>query len=354
MTSYWGMGLVANDGAHGWAPGNAAFADPRGGDRVLRVMLASGPLTRFGITAAAGFDWVQGDDAMIEDDSARQGVAAVTVGAGHPHSAGVYGVYRRQTSPAGDRLTVGVVDVYGRTSHALPAGLSLAAEAEAALITGQTTLAATVDYPEQNVLQLGAALRVALSHKRLGGVLEILYAAGDASADDDQQNAFKPDPNFEMGLLLFRHVLAGHTGRAVATAGDPEITGVPSQGLERFPTRGSASNTVALFPRGWWRPLDGLEIYAGPLFAFTVTESADPFNTRLAGGVARNALDGAPGRYLGTELDGGVRFRALLFGTELTVGAEGGVLLPGSALAQADGSAMSPVVGGRFLLDYRF
>lgn len=45
MTSHWGLGLIANDGAHGWTPGSGALLDPRGGDRVLRALLATGPHT---------------------------------------------------------------------------------------------------------------------------------------------------------------------------------------------------------------------------------------------------------------------------------------------------------------------
>ena len=41
MTSQWGLGLLANDGTQGWKPRNAVFHDPRGGDRVLRAMLAT-------------------------------------------------------------------------------------------------------------------------------------------------------------------------------------------------------------------------------------------------------------------------------------------------------------------------
>ena len=42
----------------------------------------------------------------------------------------------------------------------------------------------------------------------------------------NEQNAFRMDPNFEVGLLLFRHVLAAQTGRAPVTAGDPTLVGV--------------------------------------------------------------------------------------------------------------------------------
>ena len=66
------------------------------------------------------------------------------------------------------------------------------------------------------------------------------------------------------------------------------------------------------------------------------------------------ALDGRSGRYLGTELDLGVRYRALLHGAELTLGAELGTLRPGSALVAADGSAMGAVSGGRAMARFRF
>ena len=44
-TSHWGMGLLANDGAHDWEPGSASFTDPRGGDRVVRGVMLIGPFT---------------------------------------------------------------------------------------------------------------------------------------------------------------------------------------------------------------------------------------------------------------------------------------------------------------------
>ena len=244
-------------------------------------------------------------------------------------------------------------DLYGRTSHRLGKRLQLTVELESALIIGETDLGSSPEFPQKDVLQLGVALRAGLSAGSLGGVLDVLFASGDSNYDDGDQNNFKPDPNFEMGLLLYRQVLAGQTGRAPFTASDPELVGRPNEDLERFPTRGSATNTVALFPRAWWRPLAGLEVHGGPLVAFTPVSNADPLNSRVAGGVPRTALDGDPGGYLGTELDVGVRYQALLGGTLLMAGLEGGVLFPGSALAAADGSTLDPIYGGRFLLAYQ-
>jgi hypothetical protein len=355
MMSHWGLGLMSNDGAHGWAPGSAAFADPRGGDRVLRVVLASGPVTRLGLFGAVGYDWVQGDDVMLEDDKARQLIGAFAIGRGLPTTIGFYAVWRTQEARDGDITEVAAMDFHARTSHALTERLRLTAEMEAALIVGKTDLASSPDFPQKDVLQLGVAVRASLEYAgRLGGVLDFLYASGDSNFDDGSQNGYKPDPNYEMGLMLYRHVLAGQTGRAAHTAADPNLSGVPNEDLDRFATRGSPTNTVAFFPRAWWRPLVGLEVYGGPLFAFTASDNADPLNTKLAGGMPRNALDGEPGRYLGTELDIGARFQTLAWGTLLMVGVEGGMLIPGSALQRQGGKEMGSVLGGRFLLGYNF
>ena len=109
---------------------------------------------------------------------------------------------------------------------------------------------------------------------------------------------------------------------------------------------------MSFFPRGWIRPVDGLEIYGGPLFAFSNVDLADARPTRLAGGDPRNAFGGDPGGYLGTELDVGIRYRALVQGSVLTVGVEGGIFQPGNAFADADGQTMQSVSGARAMLNY--
>ena len=355
MTSQWGMGLLSNDGAHTWEPGSAAFTDPRGGDRVVRVALSTGPLTRLGLFAAVGYDWIYADDVTLEDDDARQLITAFAIGRDRPHTLGVYVVWRTQEAPDGDTTDVTVVDLHGRTSFAPTPRLKLALEIESALVFGESGLGSSPEYPNKDVLQLGVALRASLGYReKVGGVIDFLYASGDENFDDDTQNAFKPDPNYEIGLLLYRHVMAGQTGRAPFNASDPNLVGTPNEDLDRFPTRASASNTIAFFPRVWWRPTVGVELYGGPLFTFTAVALADPLNIRLAGGVPRNSFNASPGRYLGTELDVGARFQALVAGTLLTLGAEGGALFPGSAFEGEDGQGMDAVLGGRVMVGYQF
>jgi hypothetical protein len=357
QTSHWGLGLIANDGDHGWQPGTARFSDPRGGDRLFRALISTGPHTDAALFAAVGGDLLDGDflsddDVLLPGDHGVQLVGAVTVGFGQPHSVGAYIVRRHQETLDGRLTDVWVVDVTGRTNVDLGSS-HLFVEAEGALITGTSELAQSVDHPEQVVLQFGGALRAGLDTGMIGWVVDMLYASGDQNVDDPEQNAFKADPNFEMGLLLYRHVLGAHTARGAATASDLTLVGVPSAGAERIPTRGGATNTVAIFPRLRLRPVDGLEAYGGPLVAFSVVPLLDPFNSRLGGGLARNALDGSPSNYLGLEIDAGLRYRAIMHGSELTAGIEGGTLFPGGAFVAADGSDMGTVLGLRGMLGYR-
>ena len=355
MTSHWGLGLVANDGAHGWQPGSGRFSDPRSGDRVLRAQLATGPHTDAGLFAAVNADlldgdWLTDDDVLLPGDRAMQVSMAAIAGRGRPNGAGIYGVARHQETPNGAATDVFAGDLYLHAGAEL-GKVKLALEAEAVVVAGTTELAPSTDFPEHDVLQLGAALRGTLDAGRVASVFDVMYASGDQNLDDGVQNAFKADPNYEMGLLLFRHVLANQSARAVFTAGDPELVGIPANDLDRIPTRGSATNTLALFPRLRIRPIAGLEFYFGPLFALAAKPPADPLNTRVAGGSARNALGGAPGRYLGTEVDAGVRYRVNIAGSEITAGIEGGSFRPGSALQHADGTLMDPVHGARMMLD---
>ncbi|HIA05074.1 MAG TPA: hypothetical protein EYN66_24790 [Myxococcales bacterium] len=222
-------------------------------------------------------------------------------------------------------------------------------ESEVAMILGETDLGASPDAEQHQVMQLAGAFRADLNGP-LGGVgFTALFASGDNNLGDDKQTGFKADSNFDMGMLLFPYVIAAQTARAPVTAANPDLVGVPAQDRERIPTRGSVTNTWAFFPKAWVRPLDGLELYAGALMALSNVDNADPFNTRLAGGDPRNAVNEDPGSYYGTEFDLGLRYSALLWGTTLQLGVEGAVLLPGSALGLTD-----MIMGGRAMAVYQF
>jgi len=352
MTSHWGLGLVANDGTRRWTPGSARFVDPRSGDRVLRGFAGIGLSRSLGMAVTLGADSVVGDDILLDGDDATQVVGALRLGVGKRHGGGVYVVRRSQNAANGSSFDVWAIDATARTSLRVGNGrLDLAGEVVS--IIGDTTLAPTMEYPVHDIRQFAAAARASYSMDTWGTVVDALFATGDANFDNDTQTAFKVDPRYEMGLLMYRQVLAGHTGRGVATASNLDLVGMPSPDIERFATRGSASNTIAVFPRAWWRPASQLEFYGGPLIALAATDVADPFNSRINGGTPRNALDGNPGRYLGTEFDLGARWqRDMNGGRRLSVGVEGGVLVPGNALRDATGKSMGTVFGARLMLNY--
>jgi hypothetical protein len=361
MTSHFGLGLVANDGAHGWEPGSARFADPRGGDRVLRGLVATGPHLGLGLVAALAVDRILDDDSLLltrelssaqpqKDDTARQVVGTVSLGNPAENWAGLFVAHRNQTAGDGRTLAATVASISGLGRRTFASGATLSGGVEGVFITGETSLPGTPTDPVQQVRQAALALRGGLDLQRFGFALDALAASGDSNLDDDQQKAFRADPNYELGLLLFRQVLAAQSARSSFTAGNPALVGVPAAGVERLPTRGSVTDTVTVFPRAFVRPLQGVEVYGGPLFAWTTVPPVDPFNTRIDGGSLRNALGGRPGKYLGTELDLGVRARFLFAVGALDVGVEGGLLLPGSALDTADGTPMPAVPGVRTML----
>jgi len=359
MMSHWGLGMLANDGAHGWTPGSAYFGDPRSGDRVLRAYVGTQPLTDYAVIFRLAADKVEDDDPLLDGDDAHQFIFSARSGVGQSKYGGVYIVYRDQD---GQRDDVGqrgfdawVVDVTGGMDIDLDQVGKLSLAGEIAVVSGDTSFGPTPELPKHDILQIGVVVRAALDRGNHGFVTDLLIASGDQNFDDDEQNAFRMDPNFEVGLLLFRHVLAAQTGRAPVTAGDLGIVGRPVADLDRVPTGGSVANTVAFFPRAWWRPLEKLEVYGGPLFAWSDVDNVDPFNTRVdGGGHARNALGGKPSAFYGAELDVGGRYRMMLRSTELTVGAEAGVLLPGGAFKDMDGDDMNEIFGGRLMVDYRF
>jgi len=355
-TSHWGLGLLANDGSKEWTPGSAYFGASRGGDVVLRGLVATGPYTSEKLTLFFGMDKVESDDVAIEGDEANQWVAGVKVGSRSPYEAGVYMVSREQTAVNGARTDVQVYDAYMGFDSTLADSLEFSVEMEGALITGDTELGPSPEFPVHEMMQMAAATRMSLNSTRWGTVLDFLYASGDVNGDDDAVNNFRVDVNYEMGMMLYRSVLAAQSARTSFYASDLDLVGIPAADLERAATRGVATNSVSIFPRVWIRPVSGLEFYGGPLFAFSEVPQGEGFNTRIAGGDVRNALNGLPGKYYGTEVDLGARWTGLFWGTEVQLGAEGGVFIPGSAFnfSGNSGTKMENVTAWRVISAIHF
>ena len=345
--SHWGMGLLANDGADGWAPGSAHFRDPRGGDRVRRGYVGLGPIPALDLLIMGGYDVVEGDDILLSDDTAEQFVGSVILQPGKPRTAGFYVAHRTQNHVGEKTTEVTIFDLYLNWTATLDSGLEFEGAFEGAVISGETGLGPNPDYPVHDVYQVGVAARAALSAQRYGGVIDFFYGSGDRNLDDRELNAFRADHNYELGMLLFRHVVGAHSARSPVRASDLELVGVPPEDLDRLPSRGAATNAWVIFPKGWFRTSYGLEVYGGPMLAFSDVEVIDPRNTRLAGGELRNGYDGQPGALLGTEFDLGLRYTTTLGGVGLTAGVEAAAFLPGSAFAGPDGETIDAVYGAR-------
>ena len=182
----------------------------------------------------------------------------------------------------------------------------------------------------------------------------MIYASGDQNFEDGVQNAFAVDPNIEMGLLIHPYILSAQSARAIHNAADPYLSGRPVEDLERFPSRDRIQNSWLLAPRLWARPYASLELYGGPLLAWGDVPLADPLNSKVGGGYPVNSLGGAGDRWLGTELDLGVRSRSVWHGVEVLFGVEGAVLFPGGAFGGGEAALDDPLYAARFLSRLRF
>jgi hypothetical protein len=265
---------------------------------------------------------------------------------------GAYYVARNQTAASGRGVRIHAVDLAGDYVRAM-ADMKLRLQGEAAIIAGSTTLAPSPEFVTHDVLQFGAVGRATAQWAgSLQAEFDALYLSGDASLDDGKITAFRADPNLQFGLVLFQRIVAAQSGRARIAAADPDLVGVPNVDLDRIATGGSATSTIAVFPKLGWKVWDSLSLYGGALLAWSPLPLADPRATKTdGGGHARNYLGRAPdGSYLGTEFDLGVRYRVRpeSLDYELLVGAEYAALLPGGVLAGLD----EPVTAARLVLAF--
>ena len=356
-TSDWGLGFVANNGDHHWSSKSAQFTHSKGGDITNRILFATGPHTDQNILVSLFLDNPQDDDVLLSGDEAFQAGGAIMFGSKlnslglSGYKTGLYGIHRWINHPGNKTTQATVLDIFGGLLFSMGEKLHLSVEFEGVLIFGETDLAPSTDFPVHDLLNGGGVFRVSLDADFVGCVFDFVYASGDANNYDQSQNAFKSDPNFNMGFLLFDQVLASQTGVTPTTASDPDLVGIPSDDLDRIPTRGSITNTLSAYPRLWFKPLKMLEIYGGVLFALADRPYHDAANSRLEGDL-RNSLNGPTGNYYGTEIDLGIRFWIPIYGVTLELGVEGGVFLPGNAFDTPTGS-MESVYGLRGTLNIR-
>jgi hypothetical protein len=310
MSFTWGLGIVANDGNNMDRFGDMKFGDDGDGSIQERILFATKPLAPTGgpgkdVVVAIGADLVFRDPNadLVQGDLAGQGILVVRW---QPEDrpgnwVGAYAAYRKQKSAddgdayeGDDRLDVGVIDLAGQGFLQTSAPVTVLGAYEVATIVGRTTFARG-DRQEHRVLQAGAAVRgyVGDPERWLVG-FDGGFASGDANPDDGQINDFEAAPGYTAGLLLFQYYRGWQSARAQLLAEDPELVGVPPNGTQYLPTRGSVTNAVFVQPKARWAFRERFEVWGGPLLAVAPAPVVDPYAARLDGGDVVNSLGGRP------------------------------------------------------------
>jgi len=354
VTSHWGLGMVANDGAHDPFFGRNDF-----GDRVVRLRGTFKPFyarkevhparDRFMLTG--GVDWVIDDDAatFTEHQLAFQGLISALYADASGKRLGLYAVYRHQRELDDERRTnVVVIDGYGDLPLVLgESGWNARLALEAAVILGTTDR--SLSYAERHTLgvaQLGITGIASLKApgERLKFHLRGGYASGDGNSDDEVAQDFTFDRDFDVGMVLFDQLHGGIAAANHVLLSDPDHGGRPPDGVDGLVTEGAFRRGVFVQPILQASPCSWFDASVGVLLGVASTPVRHSFYSFRAGGTPRNHHDEEPqGSALGAELDWSFRFGGPLpFGGDMAPRVEaqiqGGHLFLGNALAAADGS----------------
>lgn len=346
QTSQWGLGILANGGEDD--PGEL-FSHRTRGDLVQRALFATKPLKFFSkapvadrVILAAGADLVYRDENayLLDEDVAFQYLGSVLY-KDKRFEGGAYVVYRDQEDAGGATLDVLAVDVAGKVKLSLTSRLSLTGGAEVAWLTGSTTRNRPWEAPAgPDINALGAALElfVHLDKPALGAGFKAGLSSGDGDNDDGTIYRFRFDPDYNVGLILFDHYLAGMSAAAVDRIHSPEQAAVAPEGIEGLATNGSIENAVYLAPSIVYGSDEGFGAGLLALLAWSHVAHASPRETFEAGGGA-GYMGGPTSSFqrMGVEFDLAVRYRLKLGRLVLEAKGEGGILLPGPALTTAAG-----------------
>jgi hypothetical protein len=235
-------------------------------------------------------------------------------------------------------------------------GLTLLGAFEVGMIAGRTRFFATEEGDDTIVLQGGAAVRGYLGDPKTWLVgFDGGYASGDSDPDDRLFTSFRGRTGYTAGLLMFPYVFGWQSARSQRLAEDDGIMAVPPQGSQLIDTDGAVTNAIHIQPKARYSLLEKFEVWGGPLVAFAPNELYDPYASSVGGGTNRNAL-GGPGsnRYLGTEVDLGIRARHEVEGLWFQAGVQGGALFPGGALSDENGEHDTAIWGVWLRTEVRF
>jgi hypothetical protein len=362
QTFGWGTGFLANDGIT-----ESDFGDAWQGSLVARVLLATQPFrNRESAGAAArGLTLLVAGDRVIEDDNGSwydgdevwAGVVGARIDTAN-WSLGLFDAVRFQTDrpdplyPADRRtsVTANTTDLWARWRVAGDSTWGLTLETESALIVGQTDRPWLDETWEDgaSIRAFGGLLRVRYDHHELDltAKLEAGYASGDNDPRDDVSRQFSFNTDYNVGLILFDQVMPMLTARAGDRVFDPDLLAVPPSGVRYTVAQGGVTNAGYLNPVLRYRPVEGLDLRLGYIWAVAAADLTDVYQTARNGGYP-TGFDGEQGgaRGLGHEVDVSARYTIQLPGAvAVRLGVESGVFLPGNALAGLNEGAGIPTL----------
>jgi hypothetical protein len=306
VTSHWGLGMMANDGAH-----DPYFGLPEFGDRMLRARLTTKPSETSPWFFTGAMDRVLQDDLTVDPRRqwTQQGILSA-LWKQDDDSWGVYGVSRRQDELDVSRSTrAGVLDAFGDFTLDVHENTTLRVAFEAAGISGKTNRATAYNSRQRVHIRSGGATALAMLHNQWLGIGSSSgIASGDGDPADDQMNDFTFDRNFGVGMVLFDEVMGGIEAATYRHLIDPAYAGSPPDGVEASVTEGSFRRASYLQPRIELDPHPWIHARGGLLMAWATAPINQPFYTHRNGGVPVNHLKKTTSGYgLGTEFDWAVQ-----------------------------------------------
>ncbi|MEA2749880.1 MAG: hypothetical protein QOI41_4023, partial [Myxococcales bacterium] len=175
--------------------------------------------------------------------------------------------------------------------------------------------------------------------------VEVGYASGDADPYDGTQRRFTFEPNHKVGLILFDELIRWQTARSATAATDPLLTNAtrPTPGVDLLPTNGGVSGAEYINPTFIFRPRHFFDLKGGMVIAQSTTEIVDPYRLATQGSYVNYRGGDRRKKDLGVEFDAGFEARFPLdYDLKGVIGGQAGLLLPGGAFENADGSRLPP------------
>ncbi len=311
VTSRWGLGMLANDGAVDPEFGRSDF-----GDRVIRLRAATRPIAGESVTLVVAGDRVVEDELaewspLEGGEEAWQALASLIFGERESGRAGLYYVYRNQTELDGVRTTEAhIYDAYGELPVAT-ARADIRFAAEGAGIFGTTSRGQSYSSREGLVVKSAGFTGIAeakLKALPLRAALRAGWASGDADPDDGQSNDFAFDRDFDAGSVLFDELIGAVDAAAYAQLEDSAHSGGAPDGAEAIVAEGAFRHAAFLQPVVEVTPKPWLSVKAGVMFAWNTKPVQQVFTTARNGGVPTNHLGEATEGYdLGTEIDWAIK-----------------------------------------------